>query len=225
LNQPGEIRNRTLPLAGGGRYDLTFTMPARPVELRTAGQGGGPSLALSPDGQGRAAPEEPAGDFDPATYGRRAAAPFGPRTRYDRRFTLNLDSSFGFFDGRPAMRFRINGRVFPHVPALAVREGDNVKMTIVNRSYDHHPMHLHGHHVLVLSRNGRAVTGSPWWADSLNVAPGETYEVAFTANNPGLWMDHCHNLEHAKVGMMLHLAYQGVTSPYESGSATPNQPE
>ena len=45
-------------------------------------------------------------------------------------------------------------------------------------------MHLHGHHVLVLSRNGEPVNGSPWWADTLNVAPGESYEVAFRAITP-----------------------------------------
>ena len=30
----------------------------------------------------------------------------------------------------------------------------------------------------------RTVDGSPWWTDTLNVAPGETYEIAFTADNP-----------------------------------------
>lgn len=224
LHGPGEIRGKTLPLAAGGRYDLTFTMPAHAVELRSAGTGG-PTLVLSPDGRGRAPAQAANGVFDPASYGTPAATPFGPDTRYDRHFTLNIDSSFGFFDGRPAMRYRINGRVFPDIPNMVVREGETIKMTFVNRSYDHHPMHLHGHHVQVLTRNGRPVTGSPWRADSLNVAPGETYEVAFKADNPGLWMDHCHNLFHAKVGMMLHLVYAGVTTPYESGTATPNQPE
>nr|WP_235941705.1 multicopper oxidase domain-containing protein [Paenibacillus puerhi] len=38
--------------------------------------------------------------------------------------------------------------------------------------------------------------------------PGESYEVAFIADNPGMWMDHCHNLDHAatemiKVGKLL----------------------
>ena len=70
-------------------------------------------------------------------------------------------------------------------------------MTISNDSGDVHPMHLHGHHAVVLSRNGVPSTGSPWWVDSLNVADGDTYEIAFVADNPGIWMDHCHNLEHA----------------------------
>ncbi|MFJ7975600.1 multicopper oxidase domain-containing protein [Peribacillus sp. JNUCC 23] len=69
------------------------------------------------------------------------------------------------------------------------------------------------------------VTGSPWWTDTLNVVPGETYEVAFLANNPGVWMEHCHNLDHAAVGMTMHLSYEGVSSPFSIGRDTLNQPE
>ena len=42
-------------------------------------------------------------------------------------------------------------------------------MHIENRSGEVHPMHLHGHHEVVLARNGVAASGSPWWVDSLNV--------------------------------------------------------
>jgi FtsP/CotA-like multicopper oxidase with cupredoxin domain len=79
--------------------------------------------------------------------------------------------------------------------------------------------------VLVLSRDGRPVTGSPWWTDTLNVGPGETYQVAFRADNPGIWMDHCHNLKHAADGFLLHLVYQGVDTPYRLGPASGNDPE
>jgi plastocyanin len=113
----------------------------------------------------------------------------------------------------------------PDTPMQMVREGDLMKTTFVNRSFMDHPMHLHGHHVLVLSRNGEPVSGSPWWADTLNVAPGESYEVAFRADNPGIWMDHCHTLDHAAEGMTMHLGYEGVTTPFEAGRATGNRPE
>jgi Putative multicopper oxidases len=86
-------------------------------------------------------------------------------------------------------------------------------------------MHLHGHHIQVLSRNGKNVTGSPWIADTLNVAPGEWYEVAFEADNPGIWMDHCHNLDHVTAGMSAHVAYEGYYSPFEIGRATVNMPD
>ena len=69
------------------------------------------------------------------------------------------------------MWWSINGRLYPNVPMYVVREGDVVVMHIENRSGEVHPMHLHGHHEVVLARNGVAATGSPWWVDSLNVLP------------------------------------------------------
>jgi len=108
---------------------------------------------------------------------------------------------------------------------LMVKLGDQVRVTFVNRTLSHHPMHLHGHHVLVLARDGRPSSGSPWWADTLDVAPGETFTVAFRAGNPGVWMDHCHDLEHAVDGFVMHLAYVGVRTPYTVGAATGDQPE
>lgn len=123
------------------------------------------------------------------------------------------------------MSTRINGRLHPETPVLVVRDGDLVRVTIINRSPDDHPMHLHGHTALVLARNGQPTTGSPWWADTLNVAPGETYDIAFRADNPGIWMDHCHNLEHAAAGMTTHVAYEGVHTPFRAGKATGNTPE
>ena len=86
-------------------------------------------------------------------------------------------------------------------------------------------MHLHGHHAVVLSRDGVPASGSPWWVDSLNVEDDETYEIAFVADNPGIWMDHCHNLEHARDGLVAHLAYPGVTEPFVVGGAADNKPE
>jgi FtsP/CotA-like multicopper oxidase with cupredoxin domain len=86
-------------------------------------------------------------------------------------------------------------------------------------------MHLHGHHAVVLSRDGRRATGSPWWVDSLDVRDGESYDIAFLADNPGIWMDHCHNLKHAAQGLVTHLMYEGVTEPYRVGGEAGNEPE
>ena len=111
------------------------------------------------------------------------------------------------------------------MPVFVVEEGDLVEMTVTNDTNVVHPMHLHGHHVLVLGRDGVAATGSPWWSDTLNVLPGESYVVGFRADNPGLWMDHCHNLKHAADGLTMHVAYIGVSTPYEVGAAHHNTPE
>jgi FtsP/CotA-like multicopper oxidase with cupredoxin domain len=100
-----------------------------------------------------------------------------------------------------------------------------LSLTLKNHSGEVHPMHLHGHHEVVLARNGVVATGSPWWVDSLNVLPGETYDIAFVANNPGIWMDHCHNLKHAAQGMIAHLMYGRFDTPYRIAGQADNQPE
>src|SRR5690606_28307046 len=164
-------------------------------------------------------PEIPAEtEFDPTHYGTPTKTPFDAGSKFDRQFEMVLDNKMGFYNGGFNSLYTINGEVFPNTPMYMVKEGELIKMTISNRGFVDHPMHLHGHHVLVLSRNGEAVTGSPWWSDTLGVLPGETYEIAFRANNPGIWMDHCHNLMHAAIGMTMHLSYEGVTSPFEIGS-------
>ncbi len=63
------------------------------------------------------------------------------------------------------------------------------------------------------------------WFDSLNVGDGESYEIAFAANNPGIWADHCHNLKHAADGLVAHLMYEGYTTPFLLGAASGNSPE
>ena len=123
------------------------------------------------------------------------------------------------------MHWTVNGKLYPKVPMFMVAEGDVVRVRIANDSGETHPMHLHGHHVVVLARDGVRASGSPWWTDSLEVRSGESFDVAFVADNPGIWMDHCHNLPHAQEGLIAHLMYEGVTTPYRLGRDTGNSPE
>ncbi|HEY7485578.1 MAG TPA: multicopper oxidase family protein [Streptosporangiaceae bacterium] len=215
LNQPGPLSRVALALAPGGRYDVVFTMPPGPVALLVGDRAAG-GLRLSPDGAAAAAVPSTAGwpELDLTRYGRPAPTPFGGQSRFDRRFTLVLDRGLALSNGLPRYAYTVNGRAFPRVPTELVRRGDLVEMTVVNRGFDTHPWHLHGHHVLVLSKNGHPATGSPLWMDTFDVRPGDVWRVAFRADNPGLWMNHCHNLAHAAQGMALHLAYEGVTTPF-----------
>ena len=228
LNEPGELRDTELQLTTGGRYDVTFSMPDHPVFLRVGNPHGGLGLLISPnpDGSGDI-PDVPAQTavFDPTHYGEPADIPFDADSAFDRHFTLLLDNKLGYYNGQFGFLYTMNGEVFPDTPMFMVREGELIKTTIVNRGSVDHPMHLHGHHVLVLSHNGETADGSPWWSDTLDVLPGDTYEVAFRADNPGIWMDHCHNLTHAAVGMSMHLMYEGVDTPYTIGSESLNHPE
>jgi FtsP/CotA-like multicopper oxidase with cupredoxin domain len=83
-------------------------------------------------------------------------------------------------------------------------------------------MHLHGHELVVLTRNGRPLSGSPIRLDTLDVFPNESYDVAFVANNPGVWMLHCHNLNHARTGMSMMVMYKGVATPFKDGGPVGN---
>ena len=223
LNGPTPLRDTAVEIGAGGRADLAFTMPARAVLLSQEGASIG--LALSPHGSALPHPLPARHDFDALGYGAPAATPFDASSRVDRRFELAIGRKPGFFDGRPGLQWTVNGRIFQDMPVFVVEQDDHVRVTIANRSGSVHPMHLHGHHVLVLSRSGVPASGSPWWTDTLNVEDGETYEVAFRADNPGLWMDHCHNLAHAAMGLSLHVAYAGISTPYRIGNAPGNRPE
>jgi FtsP/CotA-like multicopper oxidase with cupredoxin domain len=222
VNGPQPIEGKALQLGGGARYDVAFVMPEIAVRLGVVGS----DTALSLSRDGKTDLEEPPSlpDFDPSGYGRSKPTSFDG-ARFDRSFVLDIGKGFGFMNGRPGRHWTINGELFPKTPMYVVREGDLVKMRIENHTNAVHPMHLHGHHVLVLSRDGKPVTGSPWWVDTLNVLADEEYEVAFRADNPGLWMDHCHNLPHAADGMTMHVMYEGVTTPFRIGGDHENHPE
>ncbi|OKI63975.1 multicopper oxidase family protein [Micromonospora sp. CB01531] len=216
LNQPGEVRDVGLHLPAGGRYDLVFLMPDTSVALVVDDdRDGGVRLRPRGDARGEARVEETSDlpELDLLRYGVPAAVPFDSRNA-DRHFTMVLDRGVAMTDGKPAYAQTVNGRGHPSIPDQLVAEGDIVRFTVVNRSLETHPWHLHGHPVLILSRNGTPSTGSPLWVDTFDVRPGETWEVAFHATNPGIWMNHCHNLPHAHQGMMLRLQYDGVTTPF-----------
>lgn len=224
LNKPGPITDHpTLRVAAGGRYDVELTMPSSPVALRVDGTPA--TLVLSPDGGGDVPVDEAGADFDPLGYGTPAPTPFDASSTFDRSFSLKLGRKPGFLDGHPGMQWTLNGGIYPDVPMMMVETGDLVRLTIENDTSTVHPMHLHGHHALVLSRDGQPPRGSPWWTDTLDVEPGSRYVVAFRANNPGLWMEHCHNLNHAAAGLTMHVAYVGVTTPFLTGGDAHNHPE
>jgi blue copper oxidase len=72
-----------------------------------------------------------------------------------------------------------------------------------------HPMHLHGVRFRILEREGGEAAAdlregivSAGFKDTFLILSGETVRVAFTSSEPGLFMVHCHNLEHEDGGMM-----------------------
>jgi FtsP/CotA-like multicopper oxidase with cupredoxin domain len=217
LNQPGELRAVELRIPAGGRYDVVLAMPDIPVALVLDNYHGS-GVLLRPTNYAGNDPVLPDTsdwpELDLPRYGQPAAVPFDVDNA-DRYFTMVLDRAVAMDDGRPAYAQTVNGRGHPSIPDQLVAAGDLVHFTVVNRSRETHPWHLHGHTRLILSRDGRRSAGSPLWVDTFDVRPGEVWEVAFQADNPGIWMNHCHNLPHQDQGMMLRFVYDGVNTPYE----------
>ncbi len=85
-------------------------------------------------------------------------------------------------------------------PLFRVERGQSVIVETENRTGWLHGMHVHGHHFLIVSRNGLQERVRNW-RDTFVIDRDETVEIAFVADNPGKWLLHCHMLEHAAAGM------------------------
>ncbi len=118
-----------------------------------------------------------------------------PSTTPDRRETIRLTAnSSGYVHG-------IDGRSFPDSAPIAVREGERLRLKVVNNTMMFHPVHLHGHTFqMVGDGNARK--------DTVNVLPMSSVEVDIAADNPGQWMLHCHNTYHLEMGMATVLSYR-----------------
>ncbi|HSO70546.1 MAG TPA: multicopper oxidase family protein [Arachnia sp.] len=218
LNRPGQLTGEALVVTAGGRADLEVVVPTGGARVEFAGA----SVSLG-DSE---APHSPAPRVlvDLLSYGSPGPTIQTPG-QPDRTFEYRIGRRLGLLDGRPGSWWTINGGLYPNVPMFMVRTGERVRFLVSNESGEVHPMHLHGHHLLVVARDGVRATGSPWLVDSLNVEPGETYELQMVADNPGIWMDHCHNLPHAREGLMTHVAYEGYRSTHVVGGDHGNSPE
>lgn len=109
--------------------------------------------------------------------------------------------------------YTINGRAAPDTTPIHVKKGQTMRLRLINAgSSATHPIHLHGHNFSVTAIDGNPVpVAAIQRRNTVVVAPGETYDVTFTANNPGVWMLHCHELHHSDAGMMTTLQYDGYT--------------
>jgi FtsP/CotA-like multicopper oxidase with cupredoxin domain len=86
--------------------------------------------------------------------------------------------------------------------------GETQVWTIGNKIDWDHPFHLHGFFFQVLNDDGTAQQPIEW-RDTVNVPVKKTVKVVVKYDDrPGMWMFHCHILDHADAGMMgmLHLS-------------------
>ena len=116
----------------------------------------------------------------------------GPSTRpaFDKEYTLILN------DG-PLGGFTINGKGFPATQPLTAKRGEKLLIRYMNEGLMIHPMHLHGMAPLVIAKDGY-LQPMPWLCDTLNIAPGERWEVIVEATEVGAWAFHCDIVTHAE---------------------------
>lgn len=232
LNQPQFLTQKPLLVGGAQRFDIRFQMP----------QSGHVALLLSQDqlhylsdqalllGQGvQTIPSPlPAVDqhfFDLTNYGEPVPGELNAQTPVANTYTLKLDRDPGTYMGHTGMIYSFNGKTFLDDDVIKVKLGQNIKIRLENQTNEWHPIHMHGPAFAVVAFNGHPVTGSPVYLDTINVPPNQSYDVIYTATNPGVWMVHCHNLLHAFWGMDTMIVYEGYTTPFTVGTQSGNFPD
>jgi len=103
--------------------------------------------------------------------------------------------------GNNTVEMGINDVPYWKAKPLHARIGEKHIWTLKNDSPFDHPFHLHGYFFQVL--DGDRV---PEWKDTVNIPVKSSLRIAIDFDErPGMWMYHCHILDHAEVGMMGHL--------------------
>ncbi|MBS1559986.1 MAG: multicopper oxidase domain-containing protein [Bacteroidetes bacterium] len=134
-----------------------------------------------------------------------------------RTFELAMQMSLG-------MKHTINGKLFDMMRIDEEVPFDELEIWEIWNNDDSmtHPIHIHGTQVQILSRNGK--TDLPLhergWKDTMLVHPDERlrFLVKF-ADYDGMYMMHCHNLEHEDDGMMINIMVTKPTSVQEERNA------
>lgn len=117
--------------------------------------------------------------------------------------------------------YTINGKSADAIRKLTVKEGEKVRIRLINAGFMSHKMHLHGHEFKVTATDGQPINNPASISDQLiEVAPGERYDLEFTANRPGDWYLEEHGDTAPIKGMKAVISYEngseGTDKPNES---------
>jgi FtsP/CotA-like multicopper oxidase with cupredoxin domain len=194
--EPGAVE-----IAPGNRVDLDLVVPRAMAGRRVLVQDRFtrrplPLADVVVEGEPVETPSfAPAARADLAAWSFSAGGP--PRAEF--RLNARRGGTFG-------IEWTINGEAMDHAHhatthryALPLNEPSRLRF--VNESFRLHPMHLHGMFFRVIARDG-VPTDEPFTRDTVLVRPKETVDVGVIPAEPGVWMAHCHVLEHAEAGMM-----------------------
>jgi manganese oxidase len=94
--------------------------------------------------------------------------------------------------------FTINGKAYPSTDVIRMKVGETVKLRFIGSSNNFiHPMHVHGGPFEVVALDGEVLPqGARYLADTVNVGPGQRWDVIWTARRPDKWLLHCHIPHH-----------------------------
>ncbi|MCF6126993.1 DUF4396 domain-containing protein [Mesorhizobium sp. M7A.F.Ca.CA.001.07.2.1] len=94
--------------------------------------------------------------------------------------------------------FTINGKAYPATDTIPMKVGETLKVRFIGTNNGFvHPMHIHGGPFEVVARDGETLSSSArFLADTINVGPGQRYDVVWKALRPGKWLIHCHIPHH-----------------------------
>ncbi|ESY80332.1 multicopper oxidase [Mesorhizobium sp. LNHC221B00] len=101
-------------------------------------------------------------------------------------------------DGGMPNFFTINGKAYPATDTIRMKVGETLKVRFIGTNNGFiHPMHIHGGPFEVVARDGETIPAAArFLADTINVGPGQRYDVVWKAQRPGKWLIHCHIPHH-----------------------------
>lgn len=109
--------------------------------------------------------------------------------------------------------FTINGKAYPETETIKMRVGETIKLRFIGTHNNFvHPMHVHGGPFTVVARDGYVLAeAARFEADTVNVGPGQRYDVIWKARKPGKWLVHCHIPHHNTNNNVEHQGGGGLT--------------
>jgi len=140
----------------------------------------------------------PTSSWDYTVFGKTTTTP-----EPDNRVNLVFEKIPGGHGG--FNRWVINGKSWPEIDPLLVKEGQRYRITMENRSGDDHPVHFH-RHTFEITRIGSKTT-SGILKDTVNVPRRQSVEIDIVTDDPGLTLYHCHMQLHMDFGFMALMKY------------------
>jgi FtsP/CotA-like multicopper oxidase with cupredoxin domain len=99
-----------------------------------------------------------------------------------------------------------NGKSGPATTPMLVKQGERVRIRLVNLGMDHHPIHLHGNQFAVTGTEAGRVAEHLWYPqNTVLVGVAQARNIEFDATHIGDWMLHCH-MPHHMMNQMVSMA-------------------